>query len=112
VLFIASNGTTVSNTEVAQALDVHLSNASRICDRLVQARLLRRRESPHDRRRVELSLTPRGEELLQSVTAHRRSVLTRILRQLHPPDRVALAAALDTFSDAGEESIERGISPV
>lgn len=110
VLVLASTRPALNNAEVADALDVHLSNASRTCDRLVQAGLLSRRESPTDRRRVELSLTRKGEELLASVTTHRRSAFSRILQQMPPKDQLALARALDAFTDLAEEHTERRLT--
>ena len=71
VLVLASQPGRLNATGVAEALGVHLSSASRICDRLVQAGLLDRRDLPQDRRHVELTLTPAGERLLASVNDHR-----------------------------------------
>jgi DNA-binding MarR family transcriptional regulator len=107
VLVLASTRPALNNTEVADALDVHLSNASRTCDRLVQAGLLSRRESSTDRRRVELSLTREGEKLLATITAHRQAAFSRILQQMPPQDQLALAHALDSFTDLADEHIER-----
>ena len=107
VLVLASTRPALNNTEVADALDVHLSNASRTCDRLVQADLLSRRESPTDRRRVELSPTRKGEKLLATITAHRQAVFSRILQQMSPQEQLALAHALDSFIDLADEHIER-----
>ena len=103
VLVLASQPGQLNATGVAKALDVHLSSASRICDRLVQAGLLHRRDLPQDRRNVELTLTPAGERLLTSVNAHRRDVFTRILRRMDGPEQEALADALSKFVAAAEE---------
>ena len=103
VLVLASQPGQLNASGVAQALDVHLSSASRICDRLVQAGLLDRRALPQDRRHVDLTLTPAGERLLTSVNDHRREVFTRILRRMDPAEREALAQALSGFVAAAEE---------
>jgi DNA-binding MarR family transcriptional regulator len=103
VLVLASQPGQLNATGVAQALDVHLSSASRICDRLVQAGLLDRRDLPQDRRNVELTLTPAGERMLTSVNSHRRDVFTRILRRMDVTEREALAQALSGFVAAAEE---------
>jgi DNA-binding MarR family transcriptional regulator len=81
----------------------NLSSASRICDRLVLAGLLARRDLPQDRRNVELTLTPAGERLLATVNDHRRDVFTRILRRMDASARAALAEALSGFVAAAEE---------
>jgi DNA-binding MarR family transcriptional regulator len=103
VLVLASQPGRLNATGVAEALGVHLSSASRICDRLVQAGLLNRRDLPQDRRHVELTLTPAGERLLASVNDHRREVFKRILRRMNASEREALAAALSGFVAAAAE---------
>jgi DNA-binding MarR family transcriptional regulator len=107
VLVLASQPGRLNATAVAAALDVHLSSASRICDRLVQAGLLDRRDLPEDRRHVELTLTPAGQRLLASVNDHRRDVFTRILRRMAAADRAALTQALSQFVAAADEYAER-----
>jgi DNA-binding MarR family transcriptional regulator len=112
VLVLASQPGQLNATGVAQALDIHLSSASRICDRLVQAGLLYRRDLPQDRRNVELTLTPAGERLLASVNDHRREVFRRILRRMDGAERESLAAALSSFVGAAEEYTTRSaVSP-
>jgi DNA-binding MarR family transcriptional regulator len=107
VLVLASTRPGLNNRDVAEALGVHLSNASRTCDRLVQAGLLSRRESPLDRRRVQLSLTDAGHDLLDTVMAYRRSTFRRVLRQLDENEQGALARALDIFCERAAQQIER-----
>lgn len=102
VLVLAWRRRSVNPTAVAEALGVHLSNASRTCDRLVRAGLLDRRELPADRRHLELRLTDDGARLLDAVMAHRRSAVLRVLQQLTPESRRDLARALSAFSDAAE----------
>jgi DNA-binding MarR family transcriptional regulator len=103
VLVLASQPGHLNATAVAAALDVHLSSASRICDRLVQAGLLDRRDLPEDRRHVELTLTPAGQRLLATVNDHRRDVFTRILRRMAAADRAVLTQALAEFVTAAGE---------
>lgn len=103
VLVLASQPGHLNATGVAEALGVHLSSASRICDRLVQAGLLDRRDLPRDRRHVELTLTPAGERLLASVNDHRQEVFSRILQRMKPSEREALAEALSGFVVASAE---------
>jgi DNA-binding MarR family transcriptional regulator len=88
---------------VATGLDVNPSNASRICDRLIKAGLLDRRDSPRDRRNITLSLTGAGRQVVSKVTRHRRTAITRVLRRMDVADRDLLATALDRFAAAGGE---------
>jgi DNA-binding MarR family transcriptional regulator len=85
---------------LAERLDVHPSNATRLCDQLVRARLLRRTQADHDRRHVVLRLTPAGERLVAGVLGHRRRALAEILDRMSPPDRTMLARTLAAFADA------------
>ncbi len=99
LLIVAANGP-VNLNAVAAALGVHPSNATRACDRLVEAGLLARTESIIDRRRVELSLTGAGRALINAVTARRKAAIERVLARMTPEAREALTAALADFTAA------------
>ena len=103
VLVLASLAEPLNATAVAAALEVHLSSASRICDRLVRGGLLARRDRPDDRRHLELTLTEEGERVLADITAHRKRVFSRVLRRIDPADRALLTDALGPFIDAATE---------
>lgn len=102
VLTVAGEVGKLSNADVARTLDIHISNASRLCDRLVQAGLLNRRDSPTDRRQVELTLTASGRALVAAVTEHRRTAFTHILAAMSPSEQAELARALTGFVRSGE----------
>jgi DNA-binding MarR family transcriptional regulator len=59
----ATGGYSVSN--LAQFMGVSTAAASRAVDRLVKRELLNRVEAADDRRAVQLSLTPKGTELIE-----------------------------------------------
>lgn len=94
VLVLASRNEPLSATAVATALEIHPSNASRLCDRLVRAGMLDRRDRPDNRRQIELTLTPEGRRQLELIDGHRRRVFAKILRRLAPEDQGALQSAL------------------
>ena len=85
---------------VAAELGVHASNATRICDRLVAADLLQRREDPADRRYIRLELTREGKELVDTVLQHRRQAIAEVISRMPAGRRPALAAALEAFAVA------------
>ncbi|TQJ33561.1 MarR family transcriptional regulator [Arthrobacter sp. SLBN-122] len=85
---------------VAAELGVHASNATRICDRLVAADLLQRREDPADRRYIRLELTREGRELVDTVLQHRRQAIAEVIARMPAGRRPALAAALEAFAAA------------
>lgn len=85
---------------VAAELGVHASNATRICDRLVVAGLLERREDPVDRRYIRLELTTKGRSLVRSVLEHRRQAIAEVISRMPAGKRPALASALEAFAAA------------
>jgi DNA-binding MarR family transcriptional regulator len=96
---------------VADALQVHASNATRTVDRLVQGGLLLRRESPVDRRHVELTLTRAGRTLVRSVMEHRSRALARVLEAMPARRRRELVPALLAFAEAAGEPPDNGLWP-
>jgi DNA-binding MarR family transcriptional regulator len=103
VLVMVSTQGPLNLAAVAAGLEVSASNASRICDRLLKAGLLDRREDPTDRRNVTLTITGEGRALVGRVTTHRRAAIQRVLRNMDPPARERLADALGTFATAAGE---------
>jgi DNA-binding MarR family transcriptional regulator len=66
--------------DLAAILGVSNAAASKATDRLVRRRLIHRQVMPGDRRAVELSLTPRGAQLLADFASARRNLLHRDFR--------------------------------
>jgi DNA-binding MarR family transcriptional regulator len=96
---------------ISDALDLHPSSATRLCDKLVQAGLLDRTVDPDDRRQVTLQVTPAGSRLLAVVMDHRRKALARMLARLTPGDRANLEHCLSLFSDTLDEPVEADWHP-
>lgn len=107
LVMIGGNGP-MNLSSVAEGLGVNASNASRTCDQLVGLGLLDRREDERDRRHLVLSMTPAGEDLLETVMRHRRSVLQQVLAGMPAEDRNKLTAALTCFVDAAARLSETG----
>ncbi|MFC5950238.1 MarR family winged helix-turn-helix transcriptional regulator [Pseudonocardia lutea] len=105
MVMIASRGP-LNLGAIAASLDVHPSNASRACDRLVAAGLLDRRDDPADRRNLLLQLTDAGAQLVDEVTAQRRQVIHDTLARMPARRRRSLVAALGAFADAAGEPAE------
>lgn len=88
---------------LAEALDVHPTTATRLCDRLVAKGLLRREQSADDRRAVELRLTSSGRRLLQRVITHRRRDVAAIVDRIGAPVTAQAVQALEAFAEAAGE---------
>ncbi len=96
----------VGLTELADALGVHPSNATRACDKLVAADLLHRRDNPENRRALLLELSPTGKQVVRSIEGYRRQGVIEVLRRLTPERRAQVAAAMGEFAAAGGEPVE------
>jgi len=89
--------------DLAEALGVDPSTATRLCDRLVDKRLISRRRQGGDRREVRLSLSDQGRRLVGDVTERRRIEIERILAAVPGPQRQGLVAAFRAFGRAAGE---------
>jgi DNA-binding MarR family transcriptional regulator len=93
--------------DLASALGVDPSTATRMCDRLVRKQLVQRRRISADRRGVRISLTPAGRALVEEVTRRRRVEIAQILRRMPRADRASALRALRVFADAAGEVPEQ-----
>lgn len=93
--------------DLATALAVDRSTATRMCDRLVRKRLVTRRRGTEDRRVVRISLTEAGAELVVAVSRRRRAEIRRIVRRMPPAGRAPVVDALQAFAEAAGEVPEQ-----
>jgi DNA-binding MarR family transcriptional regulator len=88
---------------LAEALGIHPSTATRLCDRLLTKGLIRRATSDESRREVTVTLSSTGRSLVSAVTKNRRRELQRILGRLDSKARRSLIEAFEAFADAAGE---------
>ena len=84
----------ISLNAVAARTHTHQSTVSVVVKRLVARRLVQRTPATDDRRRLELSLTPRGRAVLERAPLAAQDRLVAGLDALAPADRTQLAATL------------------
>jgi len=108
LVIIASRGP-MHSAALAEAMGVHPSNTTRTCDRLAAAKLLDRRDNPDDRRHLQLTLTKKGQRLVDGVMQRRRAAIEKILVRLPTPGRHRLAEVLNRFAGAGGEPPEKDL---
>jgi DNA-binding MarR family transcriptional regulator len=90
-------------TELADALAVHPSTVTRLCDRLVAKRLISRENSTDNRREVVVKLTDAGKRLVDAVTARRRQEIAEIVTRVPHRQRATMVRALHALGDAADE---------
>jgi DNA-binding MarR family transcriptional regulator len=103
---VASRGP-LRAADLAVALRVDRSTATRMCDRLLRKGLVSRRRLADDRRGVRISLTPAGRDLVAEVSRRRRSEIEQIVERMPAADRPAVAHALHAFAEAAGEVPEQ-----
>ncbi|MFG1870716.1 MarR family winged helix-turn-helix transcriptional regulator [Micromonospora arborensis] len=85
---------------LATRLDMLLSSASRLCDRLVAAGMLEREPGRFDRREISLHLTPEARRLLAELRADRQAQLAAVLAGMSPGGRDALLTGMREFDES------------
>ena len=108
VLGVVDQAGSVNLTQLALALRTAPSSASRLCDRLEAADLLRRTADERDRREVWLVLTPTARRLLDGLGRQRQETIAAVLRRMSPDDRAALLQGLSAFSRASGAPVAEG----
>jgi DNA-binding MarR family transcriptional regulator len=89
--------------DLAGALAVSPSSATRMCDRLTAKGLVARDRTGDDRREVRVSLSDRGRALVDDVTRRRRAELAALLGDMPDAARHQVAEALRAFAAAAGE---------
>ncbi len=95
---------------LATRLDMLLSSASRLCDRLVAAGMLEREPGRLDRREIALHLTPDARRLLADLRARREEQLAAVLAEMSPAGRAALLRGVREFDETARRQ-SRGEQP-
>lgn len=101
-LLAVENDEGINLRGLAGRLDMILSSASRLCDRLVAAGLVTRRPGSVDRREVELRVSPEGQRLVEQLRDTRVAELASVLAAMPPEGRRALLVGLREFQRAAE----------
>ncbi|RCH67597.1 MarR family transcriptional regulator [Streptomyces sp. SDr-06] len=107
-LRIVSQAPGLNLTSFADLVGATAPTASRLCDRLEAAGLLRRERAPANRREVGLSLTLQGQELWASISEQRSLAMRRVLQGVPAAQREALLAGLGAFAAAVKDGRGKG----
>lgn len=100
VLVVLSSGPPLSLGALADAVGIHLTRASRVCDRLVTRGLVDRADDPENRRQLLLRLTSSGRDVVDRVMHDRAEQIRPVLARMSPAERQGLVASLVEFTRA------------
>ena len=92
--------------DLAEALGVSPSTATRMCDRLVRKELVSRTRDELDRREVKLAITVLGRSVVSDVIERRRAEVRDLLRAIPVPLRGQLVSSLTLLATAAGEAPE------
>ena len=87
-------------SHLAEMLDVSVSSATGIIDRVEERGFVERDRVPTDRRVVLVRITDGGRRMLDDVEVLREEILERILDRLNETQLIRVAAALDDLRTA------------
>lgn len=104
VLVVLATRGAVSLKDVADAGHLHLSRASRACERLVGKNLITRSDDPEDRRVLQLRLTRAGEAVVRTVMDARREAVAPVLAAMSATRRTELVRSLRAFAAVSGEA--------
>lgn len=105
-LLLVVEGRATATGDLAELLEVHPSNATRLVDRMVAKGLVERQASPDDRRVVSLGATAGGRAVVGRALRRRRRAIEETLADLAPGEVVAVGSALTRFAAAAGEAAD------
>jgi len=100
LMAIKRQGKDCAMSTLAEAAQETSATMTGIVDRLVEHQLVERQRDPSDRRSVLVSLTERGEQLLQEVKRQRHARLYLVLKNLSPHDRKEMLRLMQLYLEA------------
>ena len=92
--------------DLAEALSVSPSTATRMCDRLVRKELVSRTRDELDRREVKLAITAGGRKVVADVVHRRRAEVRDLLDAIPVPLRGQLVSSLTMLAAAAGDAPE------
>ena len=98
---------TCSVSDISDRFDFSAAAASQLVDKLVQAGYLERAEDPTDRRAKLLSLSAKGEELINQGIEERHRWMDDLVRTLSVEDQKKVADALAILTKAAQQLEEK-----
>jgi DNA-binding MarR family transcriptional regulator len=90
-------------SDIGDRFDITNAAASQLVDKLVQSKLIQRKEDPHDRRAKLLNLTEKAQELVQRNMEERYRWADQLAENLTEDERAKVAEALEIMTRAARK---------
>jgi DNA-binding MarR family transcriptional regulator len=110
VMWLLEHHSDLTMGHLADMLDVSLSNATGLIDRMEERGFVERVRVPDDRRIVQVRLSPKGREMLEDVEVLKSTMLRKVLGRLNRAQLERLSSTIEDVRKAiaAEVSAEPG----
>lgn len=105
IMYTLLRGGEMPMSRLADVLNVSLSNATGLIDRLEERGYLERTRVPEDRRIVMVRLAPKGQQMLEDQDAMSDELMRRVLGRLEPTQLSGIAQATADLRAAVEATM-------
>jgi len=86
---------TYSISDLSEEMGISTAAVSQLVDKLVQAELLERAEDPNDRRAKQVTLAPKGQELIEQGIKARFRWADDLSESLNPEEKLKISEAFN-----------------
>jgi DNA-binding MarR family transcriptional regulator len=90
-------------SEISDRFDITAAAASQLVDKLVHSELIERVEDAHDRRAKQLSISVKGESLIEKGFEERYQWMNDLAEKLSTEDRTKIAEALSILTETTQK---------
>jgi len=111
VLWILQHHGEMPMSKLAELLDVSLSNATGIIDRMAERGLVERVRVPDDRRVVRIRPAEAGRQAISETETSKRDRMRAVIRRLPPTERPIVLPALRSLRRAPAAGFEEAAAP-
>ena len=88
----------ISNAELAKNLTIHVSTCSLLVNKLIKKNLIEKTRDPKDERKIVLTLSPKGKQLIAKAPKAPEGAITSTLKKLNIEELEELNTVLTKFA--------------
>jgi len=88
----------ISNAELAKNLTIHVSTCSLLVNKLIKKNLIEKKRDPKDERKIVLTLSPKGKQLMAKAPKSPEGAIPSTLKKLNIEELEELNKVLTKFA--------------